>query len=356
MESEAVGPRTRDFPVDGFVVEDYRLVFSVDHNIYLEHDDMCEAPPFTCTYEITGAALLKLLGRASPAEPKERPTPTTTSAAAETGSCQQGILFELEASHQATTDGAAFACCPASCGSCSGGGCENRPGGMSQCCAYMLVAANEKCRDSTSVACIVPGGRAEANVYASKVEEPKVREPKVREPKVREPKVREPKIEEPTVTEPEIEPDIEIEPEIDETEIDPDIEIEPEIDETETEPEIEIEPEIDETEIEPASASPQETSTVAETGSCQHGIIHELEPTYHTATDGAAFACCPASCGSCSGGGCENRPGGTSQCCAYGLAEANEKCRDSTSVACIVPGGRAEEFARERKKWLPDMP
>ena len=56
------------------------------------------------------------------------------------------------------------------------------------------------------------------------------------------------------------------------------------------------------------------------------------------------------------GGGCEARPGGTSQCYAYGLAEANEKCRDSTSVACIVPGGRAEEFARERKKWLPDMP
>ena len=161
MESEAVGPRTRDFPVDGFVVEDYRLVFSVDHNIYLEHDDTCDAPPFTCTYEITGAALLKLLGRASPAEPKERPTPTTTSAAAETGSCQQGILFELEASHQAATDGAAFACCPASCGSCSGGGCEARPGGTSQCCAYGLAEANEKCRDSTSVACIVPGGRAE---------------------------------------------------------------------------------------------------------------------------------------------------------------------------------------------------
>ena len=339
MESEAVGPRTRDFPVDGFVVEDYRLVFSVDHNIYLEHDDTCDAPPYTCTYEVTGAALLKLLGRASPAEAKAPPTPTTTIAAAETGSCQQGILFELEASHQAATDGAAFACCPASCGSCSGGGCENRPGGMSQCCAYMLVAANEKCRDSTSVACIVPGGQAEAKVYASKVEEPKVRESKVEEPKVEKPKVeaptvREPKVEEPMVTEPEIEPEIE-----------------------EPEPEIEIEPEIDETEIEPVStASPQEKSTVAENGSCQHGILHELEPTYHAATDGAAFACCPAACGSCSGGGCEDRPGGMSQCCAYGLAEANEKCQDPTSVACIVPGGQAEEFARERKKWLPNMP
>jgi len=132
-------------------------------------------------------------------------------------------------------------------------------------------------------------------------------------------------------------------------------EIEPEIEEPE--PEIEIEPEIDETEIEPVStASPQEKSTVAENGSCQHGILHELEPTYHAATDGAAFACCPAACGSCSGGGCEDRPGGMSQCCAYGLAEANEKCQDPTSVACIVPGGQAEEFARERKKWLPNMP
>jgi len=163
MESEAVGPRTRDFPVDGFVVEDYRLVFSVDHNIYLEHDDTCDAPPFTCAYEITGAALLNLLDRASPAEAKEppTPTPTTTSAAAETGSCQQGILFELDASHQAATDGAAFACCPAACGSCSGGGCEDRKGGARQCCAYGLAEANEKCRDSTSVACIVSGGRAE---------------------------------------------------------------------------------------------------------------------------------------------------------------------------------------------------
>ena len=95
---------------------------------------------------------------------------------------------------------------------------------------------------------------------------------------------------------------------------------------------------------------PQGTSTAAETGSCQHGILHELEASYKAETDDAAFACCPVSCGSCSGGGCETRPGGTSQCCAYGLAEANEKCRDSTSVACIVPGGQAEAFARASKE------
>ena len=159
MESEAVGPRTRDFPVDGFVVEDYRLVFSVDHNIYLEHDDTCDAPPYTCTYEITGAALLKLLGRTG--EAKEPPVPAATSAVADTGACQHGILHELQASHQAATDGAAFACCPASCGACSGGGCEDRPGGASRCCAYGLAHANEKCQNSTSVACIVQGGRSE---------------------------------------------------------------------------------------------------------------------------------------------------------------------------------------------------
>ena len=159
MESEAVGPRTRDFPVDGFVVEDYRLVFSVDHNIYLEHDDTCDAPPYTCTYEITGAALLKLLGRTG--EAKEPPVPAATSAVADTGACQHGILHELQASHQAETDGAAFACCPASCGACSGGGCEDRPGGASRCCAYGLAHANEKCQNSTSVACIVPAGRSE---------------------------------------------------------------------------------------------------------------------------------------------------------------------------------------------------
>ena len=95
---------------------------------------------------------------------------------------------------------------------------------------------------------------------------------------------------------------------------------------------------------------PQGAVTAAETASCQHGILHELEASYQAETDGAAFACCPASCGSCSGGGCETRPGGSSQCCAYGLAEVNEKCQDSTSVACIVPGGQAEAFARESKE------
>ena len=185
MESEAVGPRTRDFPVDGFAIEDGKLAFSVDHNIYLEHDDACDAPPFTCSYEVVGAAFEKLLGRKAPAaaaaaaappaqaetEAATEPAPVTPAAAeAEAGDsdepCQHGIPHKLDAADQIATEGGAFACCPASCGACSGAKCEDRPGGMSQCCAYGLVAANEQCRDSTSVACIVPGVNPQAKAEA----------------------------------------------------------------------------------------------------------------------------------------------------------------------------------------------
>merc|ERR1711934_713763 len=50
MESEPVGPRTRDYPVDGFSVSAKRLLFSVDHSINLDHDENCAAPPHTCDY------------------------------------------------------------------------------------------------------------------------------------------------------------------------------------------------------------------------------------------------------------------------------------------------------------------
>ena len=63
MESKPVGPRTRDYPVDGFSVDAKRLAFSVDHSINLDHDDNCAAPPHTCDYEISGASLQALLGR-----------------------------------------------------------------------------------------------------------------------------------------------------------------------------------------------------------------------------------------------------------------------------------------------------
>jgi len=152
MESEAVGPRTHDFPVDGFVLEDGKLAFSVDHNIYLEHDDACAAPPFTCSYEVVGAAFEKLLGRKAapaaaavavaapaPADPKAAPKAapkaetqpaTVPPAAAEAEAeaedsdsdepCQHGIPHKLDEADQIATEGGAFACCPASCGACSG--------------------------------------------------------------------------------------------------------------------------------------------------------------------------------------------------------------------------------------------
>ena len=63
MVSEPVGPRTRDYPVDGFKINNERLAFSVDHGINLDHDDDCAAPPHTCDYEISGEALQALLGR-----------------------------------------------------------------------------------------------------------------------------------------------------------------------------------------------------------------------------------------------------------------------------------------------------
>jgi len=62
MASPPVGPRTQDYPVDGFKVNGERLAFSVDHGINLEHDDKCKAPPHTCDYEISGASLQALLG------------------------------------------------------------------------------------------------------------------------------------------------------------------------------------------------------------------------------------------------------------------------------------------------------
>ena len=426
MESEAVGPRTCDFPVDGFTIDDYRLVFSVDHNIYLEHDDACDAPPFTCTYEVTGSALQKLLRRSSPAEPKEQPKeqsvgesddtagPQETSTAVADGSCQQGIHHRLEAADKFTTDGGAFACCPASCGSCGGGGCENRAGGMSQCCVYSLVAANVKCQDSTSVACIVAGNQAEETLETVKVEEPKGEKPqapKVEVPKA-EPKVQpkhepkhEPKDEKPKVLTlhgfcsdgipnrlaaehqaatgggafaccpsvcgvcggigcerltggpklcctyglvginetctnassvacivPSVIPLDSMRDAVDSAQhvhiaSPPDPKEQP----------VSKEQSAGESSV---TAGPPETSTAVADGSCQDGILRGLEAADQAVT-GGAFACCPASCGSCGGGGCESRAGGMSRCCAYALVAANERCQDSTSVACIVAGDQA---------------
>ena len=326
MESEAVGPRTRDFPVDGFVIEEGKLAFSVDHNIYLDHDDACDAPPFTCSYEVVGAAYEKLLGRKAPAaaapaaaaaktEAETAPAPGTPASAeaaqaepeaeaeaeaeAEDSDepCQHGIPHKLDEADQIATDGGAFACCPAACGACSGAKCEDRPGGASQCCAYGLVAANEPCRDATSVACIVPGvnpqfkaeAKAEVGIRAAARAEARAEREALKKAK--------------------------------------------EAKEAEAQ------------EAKEAEAQPAARKAMRLEGFCSAGLSTRLSLEYVSATQGGAFACCPKSCGACGGGGCEELPGGTKNCCAYGLVEANVRCTDENSTACIVLG--KEAFAKE---------
>ena len=79
-------------------------------------------------------------------------------------------------------------------------------------------------------------------------------------------------------------------------------------------------------------------------GRCQSGLNRTLNAVEQLATSGGSTACCPASCGQCGGGGCEDRPGGSQTCCVYGLVAANLACRDESSVACIVPA-RASPMA-----------
>jgi hypothetical protein len=57
-------------------------------------------------------------------------------------------------------------CCPTYCGSCSGGGCDSRPGGWWECCADGVVAKGQQC--STSEApCKMPAGGGGAAVRAA---------------------------------------------------------------------------------------------------------------------------------------------------------------------------------------------
>merc|ERR1719162_111608 len=49
------------------------------------------------------------------------------------------------------------ACCPASCGTCGGPGCGERPGGASACCNQMIVGEDRPCANSADTQCMVPG-------------------------------------------------------------------------------------------------------------------------------------------------------------------------------------------------------
>ena len=48
--------------------------------------------------------------------------------------------------------------------------------------------------------------------------------------------------------------------------------------------------------------------------------------------------CCPASCGTCGGAGCAERPGGWEVCCTGSLTEP---CLNGDDVACVVPDSAA---------------
>jgi hypothetical protein len=94
-------------------------------------------------------------------------------------------------------------------------------------------------------------------------------------------------------------------------------------------------------------------------GQCENGLNHTLDLAAQRLTGGGASACCPVTCGQCGGAECENRPGGPSLCCIYGLVAANTSCEDENSVGCIV--GSASEVATskanakaERQQWKLD--
>jgi len=48
----------------------------------------------------------------------------------------------------------------------------------------------------------------------------------------------------------------------------------------------------------------------------------------------AGDKCCAASCGSCGGTGCSQRPGGASKCCG---GQITKTCTDSADTACVIP-------------------
>jgi hypothetical protein len=91
----------------------------------------------------------------------------------------------------------------------------------------------------------------------------------------------------------------------------------------------------------------------AEGAQCQHGIKRPLNSAEQLAAGGAgsgSFACCPAACGQCGGGGCERKPGGSLQCCVYGLVASNQFCQNETSVACIVSAATSLSATGDRHK------
>jgi len=55
-----------------------------------------------------------------------------------------------------------------------------------------------------------------------------------------------------------------------------------------------------------------------------------------TGTRGGRY-CCAASCGTCGGRGCQNRPGGGNSCCTNQLRRAGRRCTGPNQESCLIP-------------------
>ena len=176
------------------------------------------------------------------------------------------------------------ACCPATCGSCGGDGCWNRPGGSTHCCVGTVSSNGLSC-DHHPAPCIVNGTR---NPTYSPTNTPSQSPTNHASNPMAYPTV------EPTIF-------------------------------------YSVDPSIDPTQ-EPTSnpTSDPTLPTFAPTPSsdpnCDYGIYHQPTGT-----------CCPIQCGSCGGVDCGFRPGGGSHCCNTAIAAKGLSCNDNPAPCNIYP-------------------
>jgi len=81
-----------------------------------------------------------------------------------------------------------------------------------------------------------------------------------------------------------------------------------------------------------------------------HYYVHKAEVCSSGTIRAKHDICCAASCGSCGGRDCGNRPGGGSKCCHGGIRNSGRYCTSPEDVACIVP-----RFGNGRRSLRPDL-
>ena len=59
---------------------------------------------------------------------------------------------------------------------------------------------------------------------------------------------------------------------------------------------------------------------------------------------GSKVVCCPASCGSCDGNGCSERPGGPRHCCGLATWKGGRQCLDADDTSCIIGGAATRAY------------